>query len=163
MRVVFAALLMVSVGGASLFPAKADQPSPAPTALLTDPIWKSRPADGDLWKFYPLRAYHEGINGVAVVSCLVNPTGWLINCEVFGEDPKREGFGTALAKMASRMQVEAVSVSGAPTTGRAIRIGAQFKYAPMSKDIHPPYKPWGDSFAFRVSHETIVELVTVQK
>ncbi len=163
MRRAMIVVLLVSLSASASPDVVATGPTPTPGALLTDPVWKARPADEDLWKFYPLRAYHEGINGVAVVSCLVSQSGWLVKCGVSGEDPKREGFGTALAKLASRMQVDAVSTSGAPTTGRAIRIGAQFKYAPMAKNVRPPYKPWGDNnFAFRASRETSIELVTVQ-
>lgn len=144
--------------------ARSAVPAPAPVKLLTDPVWKARPADSDLWGFYPLLATHLEIGGFAVIECTVGEQGELKRCRIDGEQPRKEGFGTALSKIASRMQVEAVSASGAPTTGRAIRIGAQFKYTPMPKDVRPPYKPWDDnSFAFRASREMSIELVTVQK
>jgi TonB family protein len=143
------------------FPAKAaDTPSPT-TAILTDPVWRAQPVGSELWKFYPDLAFWEGINGVAVIACTVTDAGQLTNCKIYGEDPKREGFGFALTKIANFMAVEPASASGMPTAGRTVRLGAQFKRLPLDTNLFR-HDPSPNKALFR-SKSVSVEVVTVQR
>jgi TonB family protein len=101
--------------------------SPAPAGdLLVDPVWKSRPAEGELWTFYPSLASQNGVSGFAVATCTVGEFGRLTKCKIFSEEPQHEGFGLAVTKIATSMQVEPTSSSGQKTDGREIRLGARF-------------------------------------
>jgi hypothetical protein len=158
-------ILVALLAAASAEPSNSDVPSPAPatTQVLADPVWKSRPADDELWKFYPDRAYREGIDGFAVVACVIDGSGALRLCRIDGEQPKREGFGFVLTKLAERMQAELTSASGLPTPGRVVRIGAHFRQVPLDPHIRAPYQPWGSSDAWERSRSVTIDLVTIQK
>lgn len=159
MRKALALVLLTGLSAAAF--AFATDATSSDDGLLTDPVWKVRVADDELWKFYPDRAFVYGIDGVAMVSCHVGETGKLVNCKVDGEDPKGEEFGPLLSKLASLMQVQRLSSSGVSTTDRTIRIGAQFKHVPRDQDLLG--KDRTPNRAIFRSKSVTVELVVVQK
>ena len=126
--------------------AGSENASPAIPNLLIDPVWKTQPEESFLRLFYPDRAFRMGKNGLAVISCTVSDIGKLSDRKINGEQPKGEAFGYALLKIATRLQLEPTSASGAPTAGRRIKLGARYT-AVSSMD---PSK-------------LLVELVTVQQ
>jgi hypothetical protein len=145
---VVTALILAAALVASSAPEPASNVSQTQTSdLLTDPIWKKLPPADELWKFYPERAARLGISGFSVIICKVDESGKLTKCKVFGEDPRNENFGLALAKVATLlMQVGDTSIGGEKTVGRAVKVGARFTAA---KSIDP--------------RAMKIELVTVQQ
>lgn len=100
-------------------------PANAP-ALIVDPIWRVLPSADQLKLFYPDRAYRLGINGDAAATCSVGPGGDLVGCWLTSEAPQDQGFGFALLKMTTCLQVEPVTKGGQSTPGRIIKVGAHF-------------------------------------
>lgn len=129
MRTVTAILIITLSMSSSLAVAS---PTGAPVALLTDPVWKAGPSGRDLKLFYPQRALGGGVSGFAVVSCTVGGGGELGGCAIWGEQPRGEGFGAALLRIAQYMRAAPTSASGAPTPGRTVRLGARFTAASIA-------------------------------
>jgi len=146
MRKAFIPIALLVSATAIPIAANAANPVPESATLLTDPVWKTRPDERELKLYYPERAFRMGMSGFAVITCTVDDVGKLANCETYGEQPRGQAFGIALTKIAKRMQMEPISASGAPTSGRTIRLGARYK-ATSSVNLDG----------------LIVELVTVQQ
>jgi hypothetical protein len=149
MRTFLTAMLLTFVAVSAPIVAQATEPA---GALLTDPVWKARPADDALWNFYPDGSMRRGINGFAVISCRVGENGDLDACQVYGENPKNGGFGAALLKVSKYMLLDRLSASGAPTAGRTIKIGASFQCSPFGSRVSSDAPTTLD-----------IELVTVQQ
>lgn len=76
----------------------------APTEGEAPPAvaWTRRPSGTDLARFFPNEALRRGINGRATVSCLVQATGRITDCEVISEYPRGAGFGQATVRVLER-------------------------------------------------------------
>lgn len=61
--------------------------------------WARRPSGASLARFYPNDALMRGISGRATVSCIVQRTGRLTDCEVISEYPRGRDFGAATVRV----------------------------------------------------------------
>jgi TonB family protein len=151
MRALLSATLLVLTAS----PAHA-QPT---NALLTDPVWKARPSDRELKDYYPNRAFRFGLEGAAIITCVVGEAGTLDECVISGEQPKDQAFGAALLKISRNMQMEVISENGAPTRGRLVKLGAKFRLVGQPASV--PTARGSDNFERR--QDVSVELVTVHQ
>ena len=88
----------------------------APT--ISDPHWIERPSD--LSRYYPVRAVTRGVEGNAVVDCVVARSGWLTDCVVVSETPARMGFGQAAIRIARDHRMSPAMRDGVPIEARFI-------------------------------------------
>lgn len=84
-------------------------------ATITNPHWLRRPTD--LGRYYPRRALERGVEGQAVLNCLVSTTGAL-SCTVLSETPHDWGFGEAALRIARDHQMQPASRGGENVVGR---------------------------------------------
>lgn len=68
-------------------------------AAAAGPIWLRRPHSGEISRYFPPKASHQGVSGFALVQCAVDPNGRLADCEVAQESPPGMGFGAATLKL----------------------------------------------------------------
>ncbi len=115
-------LAALTLGGG--YAAWATQPSQART--VADPDWSSKPAGGDLVRFYPPKAFAKGLEGMAVIRCRVERTGALSACAVVREGPQGAGFGKATLQMAPLFRMKPKSVRGRPVAGAMVTIPVKF-------------------------------------
>jgi periplasmic protein TonB len=102
--------------------APADAP-PTETALpvgqgpvtIESPRWLERPRN--LARYYPRRAVTRGMEGEAVLDCLVSTAGAL-RCAVVSETPASWGFGEAALRIAHDHRMAPASRNGEPVEGR---------------------------------------------
>jgi hypothetical protein len=107
----------------------APPPPPGAPPPIVDPNWRLLPPDNLLKEFYPDRAFRMGIIGDATATCGVGPAGDLVGCWVASENPADQGFGWALLKITTCLQIDAVTKSGLPSPGGTIKVGAHFTLA----------------------------------
>jgi protein TonB len=104
--------------------------TPAPPAdgpsVVVDPVWRLMPPAEILKEFYPDRAMRLGINGDATAACTVGPSGDLVGCWLSSESPGDQGFGFALLKITTCVQIDPVTKGGLSAPGRTIKVGAHF-------------------------------------
>ena len=84
--------------------------------LITRPYWLHVPTNLD--RFYPARALERGVQGQAVVDCIVTPTGALSPCALVSETPSGWGFGGAALRIAPEYSMQPATRDGAPAEGR---------------------------------------------
>jgi protein TonB len=88
--------------------------APGPV-LVEDPRWLQRPRD--LARYYPPRAIGRGVEGEAVLDCLVSRIGTL-SCAVVSETPAGWGFGAAAVQIAEDHRMVPATRDGQPVEGR---------------------------------------------
>ncbi|MDP2260701.1 MAG: hypothetical protein Q8J89_13400 [Caulobacter sp.] len=97
---------------------------PAATAkpvFIVQPAWRNWPAPEVMAAFYPATA--GGATGRAVVECLVNVAGDLMNCRVLEESAPGLGFGeAAVALVSARFSIGSKDRAGRGVAGRPIRV-----------------------------------------
>jgi hypothetical protein len=91
---------------------------------LTDPIWTARPSARRFARFFPHEALIRGVDGLAVLDCLV-VDGGRVSCRVSGEGPNGWGFGAAALRIAEDFRVSQGG-DGTPAAGRRIRVPIRF-------------------------------------
>jgi len=74
---------------------KARRPLVLSLTFDTPPDWLKKPSLDDLLAVYPAQAFKKGLNGVAVIKCIVQTTGLTRACSVTKEDHPGMGFGSA--------------------------------------------------------------------
>lgn len=82
---------------------------------VTNPSWNRRPRD--LSRFYPARARQAGIEGEAVLDCMISVQGAL-NCSVASETPQGWGFGEAAQRIAREHRMVPATREGQPVEAR---------------------------------------------
>lgn len=63
------------------------------------PDWRRKPSAKDLMAVWPAEAYAMGLEGGAMLDCLVSQIGSVTDCVVVSEWPKGAGFGAAALAM----------------------------------------------------------------
>ena len=94
------------------------RPGPPPAArrpsVITNPSWATRPSPE-----YPALAITNGVTeGRTTLQCVVNPDGWLSNCQIIDETPAGHGFGQATLAAAARARISPRTVDGAAVGSR---------------------------------------------
>lgn len=108
----------------------------------TDPAWLSKPSLQEIWDYYPKLAAMFEISGGATVTCRVEATSDLADCQVENEFPKGFGFGAAATAVAyAHMKVKPGTIDGRPdpTTSVSIPVTFTARSTPGVKALpHPP-------------------------
>ncbi len=113
--------------------------------------WQQRPTQSELMAVYPSKG--RGIDGRAVVSCLVTVQGALADCEAVSENPVGLGFGNAAIALTPQFTMKPVTWRGAPAR-TTVRIPINWKgFAglvgqPGSRRVVPANLPWTEAPSF---------------
>jgi TonB family protein len=70
--------------------------------ILSGVVWGAAPTFDDVLAAYPDKARERKASGVASLSCIINATGKLGDCDVMSEQPENLGFGSAARKLAAK-------------------------------------------------------------
>lgn len=101
-------------------PAEPSQPSSwAPPVVgppeITNPRWLRQPRD--LARYYPARALARGVEGQALLNCIVDVRGAL-ECSVISETPEGWGFGAAAVRISEDYRMVPAMRDGQAVPGR---------------------------------------------
>lgn len=99
---------------------------PAPSKVIANPAWITRPSAEQLSQFYPPRALEDGLSGEATLDCVVTATGQLTHCVTSGETPRNHGFAQAALKAAGIFRMSPRTVDGQPVEGGTVHIPIHF-------------------------------------
>jgi len=105
-------------------------PGPPPSVSerqdhLEGSSWVEMPSAGDFAQHYPQEALRRGIDGAAMLDCLVNDDHRLI-CEVDSETPTGHGFGRAALRIAESFRMAPATRDGFATAGGRVRVPIRF-------------------------------------
>lgn len=92
--------------------------------LIERPTWIARPNAQSFARYYPVVALERGVDGRAMLDCLVKPDGGL-RCAVTVEDPPAMGFGLAALGLSLEFRLPA-ELDGVATAGRRVRVPIRF-------------------------------------
>lgn len=104
-------------------PLEPAEPATQPTAWtppvgppeITNPRWLRQPRD--LARYYPPRALARGVEGQALLNCLVDVRGAL-ECSVISETPEGWGFGAAAVRISEDYRMVPAMRDGQAVPGR---------------------------------------------
>lgn len=99
---------------------------PAPNPTVTAPDWRRKATGADAMKVYPSRALRRGISGGAIVKCMVDREGTLVDCSVVDEAPPGQGFGEAALKLMHFYTMRPMTRDGLPVDGGTVRMPILF-------------------------------------
>jgi len=115
----FDALMMPTRGRPEVASGPVEAPAPtAPDYNLpshTDPAWLVMPTGDVLARVYPSAAAAKGLEGRAVLHCVVDVDGYLSDCLVTSETPPEMGFGNAALESTGYMRMKPATNYGIPT------------------------------------------------
>lgn len=124
-------------------PVAVDPPPARPMpATIVAPSWLELPDAIDFSRRYPPEARRAGVNGRAVLDCLVATNG-RIACTVVSEEPTGHGFGEAALLISRNFRMAPSTRDGRPTAGGRIRLPIRFAIArpPAQDPPSPPAEP----------------------
>ena len=90
-------------------------------ALVTDPVWVSRPSGADIALAYPDGAARASFQGSAVLLCTATEAGLLADCAVEAEDPPNMGFDAAVLELSRHFVLHPKDKQGDFVMGRPVR------------------------------------------
>lgn len=102
---------------------------------VTDPVWRGKPAAGEMKRYHPERASRAGIEGRAKLSCVVTLKGQLENCVLLSEEPFRQDFGAAALKVSQIVQMTPGTIDGTPVAGAPVQATFVFQLAPKKSYV----------------------------
>lgn len=91
-----------------------------------DAQWLTLPTAEDLTAAYPAGERQAGVLGRIELSCVVQPDGKLLNCNVAAETPMGHDFGPAALSLTPKFQIDAGNPAGRKMIGKRIRIPIRF-------------------------------------
>ncbi|HYD89489.1 MAG TPA: energy transducer TonB [Vitreimonas sp.] len=102
-------------------------PPPAPPNLpvVTSPTWLQRPTAQDFVRYYPSEALRQGVNGEALLECIVGHDGRL-TCVIVSASPEGAGFEQAALRVSRHFRMAPMTRDGQPTSGGRVRIPIRF-------------------------------------
>lgn len=108
---------------------------PANNGAFVAPDWVRRPTAMEVAQFYPLRSALLGEEGHATITCTVELSGLLKNCQIDSETPEGRGFGDAALKVTKVMRMRPGAVDGKPVGGLWVTIPLIFKTNAASANL----------------------------
>jgi uncharacterized protein len=103
-------------------------PTPAQPRIIRHPDWISRPGQNELVQSYPPDAQRTGLDGRAVIQCIIASNGTLTGCAVSQEDPPGSGFGDSALRLAPLFVMKQVSLDGQLVAGGIVRLAITFRH-----------------------------------
>jgi len=94
---------------------------------LLAPSLVTVPTPAQIQAAYPARALADGVDGAAVLDCLVTAKGALDDCRLYGEEPTGYGFGAAALDLAGDFVLRPRLLDGDPFGGAEVRVPVQFR------------------------------------
>ena len=94
---------------------------------VLQPALLSAPTFAQVQAAYPVRALSDGIDGVAILDCLVTDKGRLDACHLYGENPTGYGFGAAALDLVADFTLKPRLLDGEPVGGAEVRVPVQFQ------------------------------------
>ena len=114
--------------------------------------WKQKPSASELLAVYPTAG--KGVDGRAVISCLVTVQGALTDCEAVAERPVGLGFGNAAIALTSQFTMKPVTWQGSPAR-TVVRIPINWEgfssamvSGPGTRRVVPANLPWMEAPSF---------------
>jgi TonB family protein len=109
----------------------------------------AKPSDAQVQAAYPPRALDNGVQGGAVIECVVGAGGKLAECHVFDENPTGFGFGQAALDLAADFTMKPRTIDGQVAPGAPVKISVAFSpndpTAPLSLETKPAADARGGS------------------
>ena len=137
---ILTAVLALAGGAASAQTAPAQnapaQTAPVQAAPVRPPplrVLKS-PSPETLARLFPATARRAGVEGAAVVSCVIRRDGTLGECAVVGENPQGLGFGGAALVAMTYYQVDVEGPNAAQVSRRLPGITIRFALPPTTAE-----------------------------
>jgi TonB family protein len=93
--------------------------------------WVRKPSARDLAAVWPPAAQRTGSGGWAVISCLANTQGVLLDCFPLRESPPGAGFGSAAVALTPQLLMKPATYKGQPAPS-VISIPIEFKRASVN-------------------------------
>lgn len=87
------------------------------------------PSADEMARFYPERAQRAGVEGHALIECVVTIGGRAEACRILSESPGGYGFGDSTVKLAERFRLTPKTVNGKPVAGGVIRVPLRWSLA----------------------------------
>lgn len=104
--------------------AKADG---APTPPVErKPVWVELPNSDDLFGAYPAQAKAEHLGGKAVINCMTNWDGGLVDCKIVSETPAGKAFGPAAMSLAAKFRMQTAFTDGSSAVGGRLSLPIRF-------------------------------------
>jgi TonB family protein len=125
----------------------AEEPAspPAPAArrahVITQPDWLVKPTAEDLGRVYPKAAWALGLQGAAVMDCVVEVSSALAGCRVTAESPPELGFGPAALLLVQGFRMRPMTIDGVPASGGKVRVPIHFSFPPQPVSAPQPVDP----------------------
>lgn len=94
---------------------------------LLQPVLVSGPTFAQTQAAYPARALSDGIDGVAILDCLVTDKGRLDACRPYAENPSGYGFGAAALDLAADFTLKPRLLDGDPVGGVEVHVPVPFQ------------------------------------
>lgn len=88
--------------------------------------WLRKPSSTDLIAVYPTQAMKDGVDGSAILSCIVNLQGALSDCIAYDDKPKGAHFADAALALTPQFLMKPATLNGHPVLSVA-RIPINFK------------------------------------
>lgn len=114
----------------------------------TAPDWRRRPTARDLRAVWPAEAFSNGVDGRALINCLVATSGGLYDCMVITDSPPGRGFGGAAVALTPQLLMSPGTLEGRPVVSDIMIpinfTGATGRPADMllSRTVLPPAVSW---------------------
>jgi protein TonB len=115
-------LLALLLGAAPL----AVAPAP-PLRVIEHPQWTQTPTASGYHHWYPAAAMERGIQGGAVVRCVVTADGGLADCVVTSETPSGVGFGKASLRLVAQYRMAPQTPDGQSVAGAFVIIPVNWR------------------------------------
>lgn len=90
------------------------------------PPWLRKPSGAAVARAFPKKALGRGVDGRAVLSCVVADTGHVEDCRIIQESPPGFGFGRASVELSQFFVMQTQTADGASTVGATVIIPLSF-------------------------------------